>query len=118
MMLRSKPGYGFFIVNDPSTGQEWPVNPSEYLTELQHQRMSSRPHLIVEFAYYLEERLRAQGRGDVEIRGVFFAPLNGRWPQLLIDQSVDLTGVRYPWLGHADWILPLQAPLGGPNDGL
>ena len=110
MMLRNKPAFGLFIVSEPSTGREWPVNPSEYLTELQLQRMSSRPHLIVEFAHYLEERLRAEGRGDVEIRGIFYAPLNGRWLQLLIDQTVDLTGVGYPWLGHADWILPLQVP--------
>ena len=113
MMLRNKPSYGFFIVTEPSTGKQWLVNPSDYLTQLQQRRMNSRPHMIVEFSYYLEERLRAQGYEDIEIRALFYAALNGRQPQLLIDQSVDLTTVDYPWLGHADWILTLPCSAWG-----
>ena len=111
MMLRNKPSYGLFIVTEPSTGKQWLVNPSDYLTRLQQRRMNSRPQMIVEFSYYLEDRLRAKGYEDIEIRGLFYAALNGRQPQLLIDQNVDLTTVPYTWLGHADWILPSPAPL-------
>ena len=115
MMLRNKPSYGLFIVTEPSTEKQWLVNPSEYLSQLQQRRMSSRPQMIVQFSYYLEEQLRAQGHEDVEIRALFYAALNGRQPRLLVDQNVDLTTVPYPWLGHADWILPSPAPLGGPQ---
>ena len=59
--------------------------------------------------------MRAEGRGDVEVRARIIASLNGREPQPLIDPNVDLTEVPYPRLGHADWILPLEVPLRASN---
>jgi len=112
MLLRDKTTYGYFVVTDPGTGDEWVVDHGAYLNSMQLRKMNSRPHMIVEFAYYLEDELRAEGYEDVEVRGRFFASLNGREPQLLIDPGVDLTEVPYPWLGHANWILPLEIPLG------
>ena len=108
MLLRDKASYGYFYVTDPITRDAWVVDPGDYLTRIQQRKMNSRPRMIVEFAYYLEDQLRAEGHEDVEIRARFFASLNGRKPQLLIDPEVDLTEVPYPWLGHADWILPLD----------
>ena len=67
--------------------------------------------MVVEFARYLEDRMRDQGHEDVEVRSGIIVSLNGRDPQVLIDPKVDLTTVPYPWLGHADWILPLEVPL-------
>ena len=112
MLLRDKASYGYFYVTDPGTGDAWVVDPGDYLTSIQQRKMNSRPHMVVEFAHYLEGQMRAQGRQDVEIRARFFASLNGRKPQMLIDPEVDLTEVLYPWMGHADWILPLEVPLG------
>ncbi len=112
MLLRDKTAYGYFVVTDPGTGDEWVVDHGDYLNLLQLRKMNSRPHMIVEFAYYLEEQLRAEGHEDVEVRARFFASLNGRERQLLIGPGVDLTEVPYPWLGHADWIRPLKLPLG------
>ena len=43
------------------------------------------------------------------------ASLNGREPQLMIDPDVDLASVPTAWLGHADWILPLETPLRAGN---
>ena len=100
------------MVTDPGTGDEWVVDHGDYLNSMQLRKMNSRPHMMVEFARYLEEQLRAEGHEEVEVRGRFFASLNGRETQLLIHPQVDLTEVPYPWLGHADWILPLEIPLG------
>jgi hypothetical protein len=66
---------------------------------------------MVQFAHYLEKLARAEGRGDVEVRAQVVASLNGRPAQNLVDPGVDLTEVSRPWFGHADWILPLEAPL-------
>ena len=111
MKLRDKDSQGFFLVTDPVTGEEWDVYPRDYLSSRQSRKMLSRPHMIVEFARYLEDSMQAEGREDVEIRAHIFASLNGRESQVLIDPEVDLTQVAYPWWGHADWILPLKVPL-------
>ena len=110
-MLRTKASDGFFIVTDPATGETWEVNPGEYLTRRQAGKMASRPHMVVEFARYLEERMREEGHENVEVRARIVASLNGRQHQLLVDPDVDLTEVPYPWFGHADWIRPLGYPL-------
>ena len=73
--------------------------------------MTYRPHMIVQFAHHLEERMREEGYEDVEVRARIFASLNGREPQQMVDSRVDLTKVTYPWIGHADWILDLEVPL-------
>ena len=67
--------------------------------------------MIVEFARRLESVYQDQGYGELEVRAFVEAELNGREEQLLVDPEVDLTMVQYPWLGHADWILPLAQPL-------
>ncbi len=78
--------------------------------------MTSRPQMMVQFARYLEDRMRAVGYGDVEVRALIFASLNGREPQQLVDPRVDLTEVSYPWFGHADWIKRLEVPLYQASD--
>ncbi len=111
MMLRQKEVEGFFVATDPTTGKEWDLNPRQYLTRVQLTQMLSRPHMIVQFAHYLEQRLQADGYRDIEIRARITAALNGREAQYLIDPAVDLSQVVYPWWGHAEWILPLEKPL-------
>ncbi len=111
MMLRQKEAEGFFVVTDPATGKEWDLNPRQYLTRVQLTQMLSRPHMIVQFAHYLGQRLQADGCGDVEIHARITAALNGREAQYLIDPAIDLIQVAYPWWGHAEWIMPLETPL-------
>ena len=111
MMLRQKEAEGLFVVTDPATGNEWQLNPRQHLTRIQLIHMLSRPHMIVQFAHYLEQQLQADGYGDVEIRARITAALNGREAQYLVDPAVDLSQVVYPWWGHAEWILPLEKPL-------
>lgn len=111
MIVKHKASFGDFVVTDPITGDKWTVDPGDYLTSMQVGKMTIRPYMIVQFANYLEDELRAEGYGDLEIRARLYSTLNGRKAQLLIGPEVDLTRVSYPWLRHADWILPLKVPL-------
>ena len=111
MKLRDKDSSGFFVVTDPASGETWEVAPGDYLTIRQEGKMTSRPHMIVQFAHYLEDRMRDEGYEDVEVRAHILASLNGRESQQLVDPQVDLTKVSYPWFGHANWIMHLEVPL-------
>ena len=111
MKLRDKDSSGFFVVTDPASGKTWEIDSRDYLNRRQEGKMTSRPHLIVQFARYLEDRMRLEGYQDVEVRAHIIASLNGREDQQLVDPQVDLTKVPYPWFGHADWIIQLEVPL-------
>ena len=111
MMLRDKLSRGTFIVSDPTTGQNWTVDPLDALTGKQTVRMLSRPEMAVQFAKYTERVWRERGHKDVEVRARIYTSLNGRIAQPLLDPNVDLTEVPRPWFGHVDWILPLEVPL-------
>lgn len=111
MKLRDKDSEGYFVITDPVTGDSWEENPRDHLTSFQTAKMTSRPDLIVQFAHYLQEINHIEGEEDVEVRAEIWSSLNGRPAQPLVDPAVDLTKVPYPWLGPADWILPLTVPL-------
>lgn len=116
MKLRDKDASGSFMVRDPVTGEEWGLDASDYLTRRQAGKMFTRPHMIVQFARWIEEQARLDGYGDIEVYAYVEASLNGRIPQPFIDPSVDLTAVAYPWFGHASWIVPLDTPLWARNE--
>ena len=117
MKLRDKDSEGFFVVFDPLIGEEWWVDPRQYLTSRQERKMTSRPEMVVQFARFLEAEWRREGWKDVEVYAYIAAWLNGREAQVFIDPAVDLTGVTFPWFGHADWILPLEKPLPTGDSG-
>ena len=111
MMLRQKTSDGVFLVVDRATGEQWTVDPNEHLSPRQRRVMTDQPDMILQYAHHLEKQMREQGRENVEIRALIISSLNGREAQVFIDPEVDLTQVRRPWLGHADWIMPLTGPL-------
>ena len=72
--------------------------------------------MIVQYAHFLEDEWQQNGHQDVMVTAEVWSSLNGRRAQLLIDPEFDLTNASYPWLGHADWILPLDEPLRRGDD--
>ncbi len=114
MKLRDKDSDSTFIVT--ADGETFRLNNWDYLTDRQVGKMSSRPHMMVQYAHYLEDEFRAQGYQDVEVRADVWASLNGREIQRLIDPDFDLTTESYPWFGHAEWILPLDGEI--PEDSV
>ena len=114
MKLRDKESSAYFeVVAGDGTKV---VQPEEHLTAWQVPKMASRPEMVLQYARYLERLSREQGEGDIEVRAHVFSALNGRPPQRLVDETVDLTTVGRPWWGHASWILPLQTPLRADED--
>lgn len=108
---------GRFVVSMPGPeGRRWVVDPRDVLTDDQTDVMLGRPDLVHQFARHLEERWRADGHGDVEVRAEIRKSLNGRPFQTYIDPSVDLTDVALNQFGPDPWVLPIEEPVWGVGD--
>lgn len=105
VMAREKNGSVTFIVTHATTGREWHVSPSEYLTRLQEREMSVQPDLILQLARHIARDFEARGQGPVQVRVDARVSLNGRAAQLLVDPAVDLAR-ETDGLGAKPWILP------------
>ena len=111
MKLRSKQGRTNFTVVDPNTYRTFAIELEDYLTDRQIRKMTTRPDMMLQFAYYIEDVYKEKGIEDPAIYVDAMVRLNGRPYQQMIDPTVDLTTVsRHPFQ-HADWILPLTTPL-------
>jgi vitamin K-dependent gamma-carboxylase len=110
MMLREKWGEASFTVHDPSSGQQWRVDPATVLAPWQEDLLAIRPELIRQFSHELARRFRAAGHHDVEVFAHVRASLNGREPQPLVDPRVDLAS-QPARLGPHPWVPPLAEPL-------
>ena len=105
MLLRTKHSeISFYLVYPDQPENQIKINGSEYLTPRQHRKMSERPEMILQFAHYLERKAVEEGKGGPAVRASVNTSLNLRPYQPLINPSVDLTEVKRPWFGHADWI--------------
>ncbi|MEM1323630.1 MAG: HTTM domain-containing protein [Bacteroidota bacterium] len=106
MMLRSKQGYGNFLIRTPAEGDITKVRPRNYLKGKQERKMYTHPDMILQFAHFLRDEFEAQGYKDVEVYANIKVKLNGRkyWPY--IDPTVDLAQVEWSFLEEAEWILP------------
>ena len=110
MKLRDKDAREIvFYTRDPNTGQAVELS-TEELTRRQRRKMSTRPHMILQYAGHLSEGLRARGMQKAPVHVRTSVSLNGRDPRPLIDESVDLPGERYRRLRHNEWIAPLDRP--------
>ena len=107
VMLTEKVGYVRYKVSDPETGQSWLVEPDEYLTLLQTERMSFQPDMIQQTARILAEDFAERGNPHVAVNADAFVAFNGRPNARLIDPGVDLASVR-PGLAPKAWVLPYK----------
>ncbi len=106
MMLRGKTSSGYLLIKDVETGKETKDYGSKYLTRRQRRKMRTNPELILQYAHFLRDKAREEGR-KIEIYAHIKAGLNGRKKQPYIDSTVDLAKEEYPFFGHAEWILPM-----------
>ena len=105
MMLSEKAGSVTYRVLDIDTGSSWSVEPLEYLTPLQVERMSACPDMIHELALVVAEDFRSRGYLDVNVYADAFVSLNGRPDTRIIDPEVDLATAKRSFFGK-EWILP------------
>jgi len=99
-----------FYVTDPNSGETFQVIPGDYLDRWQVQRMRWRPDMLVQFAHYLGKVMPRSGPKALRVEARVLVSLNGRKPQLFIDQNVDLAAEERT-LGRPRWLLEVPEPL-------
>jgi len=104
MRLRHKVATTKFYVYDPATGKTQRERPKEVLTDWQNNTMVGRPDMILQFAHYLAEEARKDGRERVEVHVESMVALNYRPKRRLIDPKVDLAAQKRS-LRPAPWLL-------------
>ena len=114
MKLHDRDARARFYVIDENVNRTMTVDPRMFLTRMQSLVMASRPDMLVQFAHFLSEKLPRRGPKPLRVEARVMASLNGRKPQLFIDQNVDLAAEPRT-LRPAPWILPLTEPL--PESG-
>ena len=94
---------------DPKTGRSGTIDLRNYVTQRQLAVVGRDPRMIHQLTLFIADDLKKKGYGDVEIRALALASLNGRKPQPMIDPTVDLSkeprNLQYP-----SWIVELHEP--------
>jgi hypothetical protein len=104
MKLRRKDGVMTITVTDPASGRRWQIDPADDLRDRQVQKLHTFPDIVLEYAHYKRNELRAQGIRDPVITVDWRCSLNGAPPQPLIDPTVNLAAQeRSIW--PARWIV-------------
>ncbi|HEX7862223.1 MAG TPA: HTTM domain-containing protein [Verrucomicrobiae bacterium] len=102
MMLRTKRGEAFFVVEDRNKRQVWKVDPKPYLSLRQQRKMSVHPEMLLQMAHFIRERW---GSENIAVYAVATVKLNDHKPALLVDPRVDLSREELT-MGPSRWILP------------
>ena len=110
MKLHDRDAGARFYIIDENTGRSVRVNPKMFLTREQALKMAARPDMLVQFAHYLADKIPSRGPKPLRVEARVLASLNGRKPQLFIDQNVNLAAEPRT-LRPVPWILPLTEPL-------
>jgi vitamin K-dependent gamma-carboxylase len=114
MRIFDRQAEGRFVV--AADGQEWVVDPEDFLTPRQAGKMLVRTDMIHQFAGHLETVWAEAGYGDVAVRADIRKSLNGRPMQPFVDPRVDLTAVPLNFAAQDDWVLPLDVATWGAAD--
>ena len=105
MMVRTKPGWIRFRVEDPSSGKVWRVDPASFLGRGQLKDLPASPDMILQFAHFLAGEFARHGHAGVRVFADGQVRLNTRPPARLVDPNVDLAAERWTWRSWF-WILP------------
>ncbi|MEZ4753919.1 MAG: HTTM domain-containing protein [Bdellovibrionota bacterium] len=108
MKLRAKQATAHFRLFD-GIGKEYKINQHEFLNPKQALKMTTRPHMLMQFAKFLGKEFEKRGVVNPKVFVINPASLNGRPFQYLVKPDVDLIKVDDPWYASADWIEPLIA---------
>ena len=115
MLLVSQRMRAFFYVTDPNSGRTLQVPPRAFLTQRQTDRMAWRPDMVLQFAHYLAETMPRAGPLPLRVEVRALVSLNGRRPQLFIDENVDLAAEERTF-GRPRWLLEIHDPLPPPGE--
>lgn len=115
MRLFDREAVGMFVVTDRDSGDSWRVDPDDYLTFRQTDKMLVRADMIHQFANHLADLWQQEGQ-DVSVHAEICKSLNGRPCQIFIDPDADLTRVEWNLLSTEPWVLPLEKQAWGIAD--
>lgn len=104
MKLRKKDSRVTMYATDPATGRRWVIDPTEDLRPRQVRKLETFPDILVQYAHYKRDQLRAQGIEEPIITADWLCSLNGGPYEPLIDPKVNLATVELT-LRPAPWIL-------------
>lgn len=100
-----KSGNTFFHVKEPSTGKNYEVNNSEFLTPLQDKMMSTQPDMMLRYAHHLAGVYAKRGLKNPAVYAESYVALNGERSRLYTDTTVNLAAQKLSWK-HYTWVLP------------
>ena len=92
-----------FFTKDPHSGRIRELSTKE-LTRRQKLKMAARPHMILQYAQHLAEKLRQEGVESPAIYARALVALNSGETRSLIDETVNLAEAEYKIFSHNDWI--------------
>ncbi len=110
MMLRSKSGFGKFLVkdrHDPDAQKERAAY-QDRLTQKQKSKVATHPDMAWQVAQRIHAYYQAQKDRDVAVYYQGKAALNGRSYQRLIDPEIDLAAQEWPRFQSKAWVVPLR----------
>lgn len=101
-----------FDATETATGAKFQIDPNQYISPVQLDRMLLSPHLIQQFCRMVaKEEARERNTPRIEVRVIAVSEYNSRPGQLLIDPTVDLAAEPVRWFAPEPWIMPLGEPL-------
>jgi len=104
MKLRAKDGVMTITVTDPDTGRRWQIDPAEDLRHRQLRKLHTFPDMVLQYAHFKRDELRAQGIRSPVITVDWRCSLNGAPARQLIDPTINLAEEEES-LWPARWIL-------------
>lgn len=116
MKQRDKEGDAWFTVRRRGEPDEYVVA-EDHLPVWQYDSMKTRPELIRQYAHHLADLAvqRDPSAPRPEVHADAMVSLNGRKPQPMIDEQVDLAA-EPATLGTPAWVVPLREPLPSRQD--
>ncbi len=109
MMLRTKRGYGYFEIKNPKTGEVTKIDPDEYLTDRQVDKLFTHPDMILQFAHHLHDLWGRRGVPAAEVYATIRVSLNGRRTQPFVDPEVDLAKQDWSFFKESSWLTYAEA---------
>ena len=107
MMLRTKSGQVKFTVIDKKSNEKKEIKLDEYVSKKQLSALNTKPDLIWQFAQRLKkEAIENEQDVAVYVKGII--SVNGRPYQDFINDTVDLSSVKWNQIKHNTWILPFK----------
>ena len=104
MKLRAKSGEMIITVTDPESGRQWQIDPAADLRDRQLKKLYTFPDMLLQYAHFKRDELRAAGIRDPIITVDWRCSLNGAPPEPLIDPTINLAAEEET-IWPARWII-------------